>query len=181
MSIITYNGLVDLVKQGVIESCDLANVNAASVDLTLGRWIWLEEATGATVDLASKGTPHLFKHDLIEDGPYALGPGEFALAQTQQVFHLPNDVAFEFKLKSSLARSGLDHFLAGYADPGWHGSVLTLEYKNCLQFHRLTLSYGMKCGQAVFYRGAPVPKHASYAERGQYNNQTTAQPSLGVR
>jgi dCTP deaminase len=110
-----------------------------------------------------------------------MSPGEFVLAQTQEMFYLPNDLAFEYKLKSSMARNGLNHLLAGHADPGWHGSVLTLEFHNISQFHPLILKTGMKAGQLVFHRGEPVPAEASYAVRGQYNNTDQATASRGLR
>jgi deoxycytidine triphosphate deaminase len=39
----------------------------------------------------------------------------------------------------------------------------------------------MKIGQMVFFRCAPVPDHASYAAKGQYNGDTGAVGSKGVR
>jgi dCTP deaminase len=143
--------------------------------------IWIEDPDKAkSIRLSRKETPDMIRVEMGENG-FELQPGEFCLAQTREVFNLPNDIAFEFKLKSSLARSGLNHLLAGYADPGWHGSVLTLEYHNVWQGHRLVLKPGMPCGQIVLYRGEPVPEHASYARRGQYNDNREAQPSKGVR
>lgn len=79
---------------------------------------------------------------------------------------MPNDLAAEFRLKSSLARAGLDAALAMWCDPGWHGSVLTLELTNALKMHSLRFRPGLKIGQMVFHRGAPVPAHASYAVKG---------------
>ena len=64
-------------------------------------------------------------------------------------------------------------------DPGWHGSVLTLEFVNMTQHHPLKLTAGMKCGQVCFYKHEPVPKDRSYAVRGKYNNSETVTPSQG--
>ena len=178
--LLTYSQLCKLVDNGVIVSVPHEHINGASIDVTLGNRIWTESQNGSTVDLASKQSPRLEAIDLSE-GDYLLRPGEFILAQTQEVFNLPNDIAFEFKLKSSVARSGLNHLLAGYADPGWHGSVLTLELHNTLQYHQLRITAGLKIGQIVFYRGLPVPHDRSYAVRGQYNNSQAAQPSKGIR
>lgn len=71
--------------------------------------------------------------------------------------------------------------VAHNCDPGWYGSVLTLEFKVNLNYHRLRLRPGMKCGQVVFERGEMVPDHASYAVRGRYNGDTQVQASKGVR
>lgn len=180
MSLITYDGLVELVDQGVVTGVEPEQINGASIDVRLGPTIWIEDARGGVVDLAAKESPTLRLYDL-SCGAYALRPGEFILAQTREQFNLPTDVAFEFKLKSSLARSGLGHLLAGHADPAWHGSVLTLEYQNCLQHHTLLIRNGMKAGQIVFHRGEPVPDEHSYAARGQYNQCAASTPSRGLR
>lgn len=178
--LLTYSQLCKLVDQDVISGLSSRDqVNGASIDLTLGRWLYLESPKGHVVDLAAKQTPTTYRHDLYER-PYTLQPGEFVLAQTRELFNLPNDMALEYKLKSSLARAGLNHLLAGWADPGWHGSVLTLELHNVLNHHALLLSPDMKIGQAVFWRGQPVPQQQSYAVRGRYNNNTEAQPSKGA-
>jgi dCTP deaminase len=108
-------------------------------------------------------------------------PSQFLLAHSQEVFNLPCDIACEYKLKSSLARAGLQHALAGWCDPGWHGSQLTLELFNHCRYHDLVLRPNMKIGQMVFFRCAPVPDHASYAAKGQYNGDTGAVGSQGVR
>ena len=99
----------------------------------------------------------------------ALQPGDFVLAETLEMFHLPEDVAALFVLKSSMARAGLEHSQAGFADPHWHGSVLTLELKNITAHHTLLLKPGMRIGQMVFFRVAPVPESKGYGVKGAYN------------
>lgn len=180
MSLITYNGLVELVEQGVIEGVPHDHINAASIDVTLGPVVWVEDTRGGMVWLAEKQAPTMYRYDLAEKS-FHLKPGEFILAQTQEVFNLPNDVSAEFRLKSSAARAGLDQALAVWCDAGWHGSVLTMELRNNLNDHTLVLSHGMKIGQMVFWRGEPVPEDKSYAVRGQYNGDKGAQQSKGVR
>lgn len=179
MSLLTHNELVRLVEDGAIEGVAPENINGASIDLTLADGFWTEGtiSNNAEVRLGRKETPRMNHHT----GRLALQPGEFALAATEQVFHLPNDIAGHYMLKSSLARAGLQHLFAGWADPGWHGSVLTLELVNCLRRHTLVLEPGDKCGQMVFWRGKAVPDHASYANRGSYNGDRHAQPSKGAR
>lgn len=219
MSLLTHLDILDLISAGVIKGADPARVNAASLDVTLGDEILIEDLTRPRrVDLASKGTPamrplpgtdpavryyvhpgspecpahHLADRPRVTHpdgtpaeapaGPeYILRPGDFALAHTREIFHLPDNLAIEYKLKSSLARAGLGHLLAGWGDPGWHGAALTLELVNHLQVHDLILRPGMPIGQVVFWRGRSVPAHASYAARGQYNGDTTVTPSKGLR
>jgi len=84
-------------------------------------------------------------------------------------------------LKSSLARSGLQHLMAGWCDPGWNNSKLTLELTNVTQHHTLLIKPGMKIGQMVFWSCTPVPLDKSYSVTGQYNNQETVTGNKGVR
>lgn len=179
--ILTHNELTALVNSGAIEGVKPEQINGASIDLTLGDVFWVEDYPfehRELVHLGDKETPMM----LQSSGKLILKPGQFCLAQTREVFHLPDNVAAHYMLKSSLARAGLQHLFAGFADPTWNGSVLTLEYVNQLRHHSLVLEPGMKCGQMVFFRGtSPVPPEHSYAVKGQYNNDTKAQPSKGAR
>lgn len=175
---LTYIELNELIDEGCIEGVPRENVNGASIDLTLGSTFWVERRSDTIIDLALKEAPRMQE---IVDKPLFLNPGEFALACTREVFNLPNDVSALFVLKSSLARAGLNHLNAGFADPCWNGSVLTLEYQSALKKNVLKLTPGMKCGQMLFWYGEPVPEEASYAVRGQYNGDLIAQRSKGVR
>jgi dCTP deaminase len=122
----------------------------------------------------------MIKHDLVEN-PLFVRPGDFILVQTKETFNLPNDIAAQFLMKSSQARTGLNCLNAGLGDPGWNGSVYTIAMKNEAQYHEFILKVGMKIGQVQFTRVKPVPKDSSYAVKGQYNNTTEATPSRGIR
>jgi len=186
MSLMTYNKLVDLVNNGWLENADPELINGASIDVRLGNMFLLETRAGSGVskyvDLDSKETPRM--HRIALDGDETetmhLHPGQFVLAETTEVFHLPNHVACEFKLKSSAARAGLNHSLAGWGDPGFNGATLTLELQNALESNTLLLRPGMKIGQVVFWEGEPVPTDHSYATKGRYNNQRGPTESKGV-
>ena len=91
---------------------------------------------------------------------------------------VPIDVCGRFMLKSSRAREGLQHLLAGWIDPGWHGSVLTLELKNIRQLHPIGIWPGMRIGQVAFSKMSTVVGF-SYAETGRYNNDRTVMQSRG--
>lgn len=179
MALITYSGILELIKDGVIENFDPNCVNGASLDVRLGSTIWTEQTYGTIVDLQAKQAPSMQELQLTESG-YNLIPGEFILASTIEVFNLPNNVAAEFRLKSSVARAGLDQALAVWCDPGWHGSVLTIELRNNLRNHLLKLRSGQRIGQIIFWQGEPVPKSESYAVKGKYNLDRRAQPSRGI-
>ncbi len=178
--LLTYTELKELVDAGHIENVPDENINGGSIDLTLAPGFWVESGDSIRpVDLSQKESPRMIFHD---GDKLILTPGEFCLAATEQIFHLPDDIAAHYMLKSSLARAGLGHLFAGYADPTWHGSALTLEFKNELTRHALKLNAGMKCGQIVFFKGtSKVPQERSYAARGQYNLNPKAQPNKGVR
>ena len=178
--ILTYNRLTEIVDEGVLMPVPHAHINASSIDVRLGRYAWVEDERGGIVDLAEKQFPAMHRIDLVAE-PLVLRPGEWCLAQTVEMFNLPNTISAEFRLKSSAARAGLDQALAVWCDPGFHGSVLTLELRNNLQHHDLLLRYRTKIGQVVFHQGEAVPPMASYAVRGQYNNDAQATQSKGVR
>ena len=181
---LTYNELCGIVDSGYIRGVHQANINGASIDVTLGSRLWVEDTPGGqstVIDLMGKQSPPLQPVDLLKQGYYDLAPGQFCLASTVETFYLPDDLASEYRLKSSLARAGIDAALAMWCDPGWHGSVLTLELTNSLRWHSLRLRPGMAIGQMIFHRGYPVPQSVSYATRGQYNGDASAQPSKGLR
>jgi dCTP deaminase len=178
--ILTHNELVKLVKDGAIENVRNGAINGGSIDLTMGGTFMVESDdryNGGVVDLAAKETPAMRE----VKGPLSLQPHQFCLAHTLEVFHLPHDITGLYVLKSSLARAALNHLNAGFADPGWHGSVLTLEYHNVLRWHSLILREGCPAGQMIFWRGEEVPHEMSYAATGQYNGSKTVQASKGVR
>lgn len=177
--LLTYHELVSLAEHGVIDPVPMDHINAASIDVTLGRWVWTEDPRGGDVKLAEKGVPGMVKHDLLH-ADYSIRPGEFVLAQTHEMFNLPDDIAALFLLRSSMARSGLEHSEAGWADPGFNGSVLTLELRNNLMKHTLVISYGLRVGQMVFFKGDPVPSDRSYRAIGRYNGDSSSQPSKGA-
>jgi dCTP deaminase len=146
-------------------------LNPASYDLRLGDDLLIESAERPD-PVAYPFAQH------SEADPYLLRPGQFVLSSTVEVFSLPDDIAGQFLLKSSRAREGLEHLLAGYCDPGWSGSRLTLELHNSRQLHPVALWPGMKIGQVVFHRMDARPLR-SYRQTGRYNDQPHVQSSLG--
>ena len=150
-----------LCTDGMVQNYDEALVNPASLDLRLGDTIMIESAESLDMRELS-----ITRHTV--ENPYLLRPGQFILAQTIEVFNMPENIAGLFFLKSSRAREGYENLHAGYADPGWHGSVLTLELKNSRQLLPLPLYPGLKIGQMCFFRMSNPPV-ISYAKVGHYN------------
>lgn len=157
-------------RGGMVSPFDPALINPASLDVRLGDTLLIESA----VDDVMVPYP-LAGH--TEENPYLLKPGQFVLACTAETLHLPTDIAAQFMLKSSRAREGIEHLMAGYADPGFHG-VMTLELINSRQLHPVALWPGMRIGQMVFHAMAATPQR-SYAVTGRYNGSPTVQGSLG--
>lgn len=170
MSLISHNELILLQEQGVIQFSDPSLVNAASIDIRLGNKILTEVKPYKQPKVSLKHRDALYMNELTlgEDG-YTLEPGEFILASSLEIFNLPETISAEYKLKSSLARVGLEHLKAGWCDAGWNGSVLTLELVNLTRFHSIQIRPGDKIGQVVFFRHEQVPSNASYAQKGRYN------------
>lgn len=168
--LLSHDELFELIERGVIENAKPDAVNSASIDVHLGGVIMVEDFSSGPqlIDYRRRDKPRMKKVHLHEDG-FVLEPNQFILAQTVEVFHLPLDISAEYKLKSSMARIGLEHLNAGWADAGWHGSVLTLELKNITQCQRILIRPGDAIGQMVFFRHKPVPLERSYATRGRYN------------
>lgn len=174
MSLLSYTELCELVERGVITDVPHEHINAASIDVRLGRDILIERASNRSVILRDRQNLTMESYPIGGSG-YRLDPGEFILAHTLEKFNLPNDIAAEFKLKSSGARIGLNNVLATWADPGWNGSALTLELQNVTRHHSIILHEGDRIGQMLFYRVTPVPADRSYAVRGRYNNDPGVQ------
>jgi dCTP deaminase len=152
----------DLIEQGMVQHHQPELINPASLDLRLGDLIMLESVESHQM------IPLSIKNYTAEH-PYELVPGQFILAQTMETFAMPEHIAGLFFLKSSRAREGYENLHAGYADPGWHGSALTLELKNARQLQSLPIYPGLKIGQMVFFRMSQAPA-LSYAITGSYNN-----------
>lgn len=174
--LLSHRRLMKLVEDGVIMGVNPKQINSASIDLTLGPNLLIEgrgDTESRIVSLKKRTPLYLLPWNLETDGSYRMHPGQFLLAQSEQVFNLPNNISAEYKLKSSMARIGLEHLNAGWCDAGWNGSVLTLELKNMTLHHYIDLDAGVGIGQIVFYEHEPVDDEASYASRGRYNNDRT--------
>lgn len=182
MSLLSVVDFLPLLQAGMLEGYDFKCINAASIDIRLGRYILAEdtdaELLSPRVSLTKREGMRHTVHDL-RDGPFNILPGQFILAQSVEVFNLPNYIAAEYKLKSSMARIGLEHLNAGWCDPGWHGSVLTLELKNVTQDHTIIINEGDRIGQVIFRRCTEVPSDFSYATLGSYNNDKTVTGAKG--
>lgn len=157
--------------QQMVENYHPNLLNPASLDVRLGPRLQVEQRFNPglrTIDIS----------DTTPWRPYMLRPGQFVLAETKEVFNLPDHVAAQFVLKSSRAREGLQHMLAGWCDPGWNGSVLTMELKNVRRWHAVPIWHRMPIGQMKFELMSSRPMR-SYAETGRYNGDRQVTGSKG--
>ena len=96
--LLSYNEICELIEQGVIEFADYNCVNSASLDIHIGDHVLLEADEGSVLVLRDRTPLKTVQHRL----PFDVLPGEFILASSREVFHLPNNISAEYKLKSSI-------------------------------------------------------------------------------
>lgn len=173
-----------LCEGGMVTPFDPALINPASLDVRLGDTLLIESAESPQLK------PYPF-HLHTRENPYNLVPGQFVLGATMETFFFPRHLTAQFMLKSSRGREGSDcigwrlmdlagltHAFAGFCDPGWTGSKLTLELKNNRQLHPVSIWPGMRIGQFEFSLMSQPPE-CSYDQVGHYNNDQTATASKG--
>ena len=152
-------------SSGLVEPFDVEMVNPASIDVTIGDHIKVENDHGEFTDVN------------IKNQDFYMPPGAFILAHTAEYVRIPNNFECVFQLKSSRGREGYEHALAGYIDAGFHGRI-TLELSNLRRFKELPLRAGMRIGQLRFSRLDNLPMRP-YSVTGRYHNATTVEESKG--
>jgi dCTP deaminase len=150
---------------GLVEPFDPDLINPASIDVTLGPEILVENDHGDFTPIS------------IENNEFYMPPGAFVLAATAEYIRVPNNLEAVFQLKSSRGREGYEHALAGYIDPGFHGRV-TLELSNIRRFKELPLRAGMRIGQLRFAKVDAIPMRP-YSLTGRYQGDEGVQISKG--
>jgi len=170
MGILADYEIVTLARRGLVTPYDPALVNPASLDVRLGENLLIElPDTPALVPYSIAGN--------TKEKPFMLQPHEFVLAETLESFKVPNVVAGQLALKSSRAREGIEHLMAGYVDPGYCGR-LTLELQNARCMHPVALWPGMRIGQIVFHKMSLLP-NKDYSVTGRYQGDQKVQASKG--
>ena len=152
-------------QNGMISPYNFNHLSPSSLDLTLGDTILIE-----SVDPSNDGWA-----PLSINSTYNVTPQQFILATTAETITLPKDVSAQVVLRSSAARAGWDHCLAGWIDPGFSGQI-TLELRNNRQLHSLPIQTGMRLVQLVCFSLSCHPS-LSYASKGNYQHQRGVTPS----
>ena len=133
----------------LVDKYDIDLVNPASIDLRL------------STEFVNLHTGVKFASPILE-----IEPGDAILASTIEYVRIPDWCCATLYLKSSAARRGLDHALAGWIDPGFHGQ-LTLE----LHAHRPVTIEAGKCYVQMVVMKMSAPPERSYQQTGRYNGQ----------
>jgi len=178
--------LIDLCENHqLVTPYDPARVNPASIDLALGReFVNLSERGVWFYDISQprpQGAGYWAEpgQRFWADKVY-LVPGVALLATTAERIRIPDreivcyemdpfdpvEIAActgELRLKSSAARNGLDHALAGWIDPGFDGT-LTLE----LHAHRPIELLAGKCYVQLVVATMLAAPARSYQQTGRY-------------
>lgn len=151
MSVLASQHLRAWAEAGGLEPYNPECINSASVDLCISPTII--QLTTPGIELPCR---------VID-----LWPGLPILATTVEYIKLPDNLAGVIYLKSTWARRGLDHALAGWIDPGFEGEI-TLE----LHAHRpLTINPGDRVVQMVLHR---LIESTDQPYQGKYQGQRGA-------
>ena len=105
----------------------------------------------------------------LRDG-WTVEPGGWILTDVLEIIRVPPNKEAQVILRSSAARRGWDHALAGYVDPGYRG-VLTLEFVNCLRYESLEIRAGMELVQLKISQLDSEPER-DYSQTGRYYGAT---------
>jgi dCTP deaminase len=163
---LAHKWLIPSPKSPMIYPYNPEQVNAASYDVCIGD----------TIKIAREWERWETK-SLKDDYLYQLRQGDFLLTETDNFFNIPRNVSAQFALKSSRGREGYEHLSAGFIDPAWHGSKLTMELFNANP-NPIPIYKGLRIGQIIFTKTNAQPIKA-YDQRGRYNNDNGVRESKG--
>ena len=168
---LNHDAITRLCESGAVKGWHPDCINAASLDLRLGKTILVEARLPygtQRLDYRARDKMNTQTVMLDDDEGFVLAPGQFILAHTMETLDLPDNIAALWRAKSSMGRMAFEHLDAGFVDPGFHGS-LTLEFCNASQYHPIRIRPGDRVGQLVFFRGRAVSAEQSYRAKGNYN------------
>ncbi|MGF1707762.1 dCTP deaminase [Enterovibrio baiacu] len=159
------------------------DISGVTADVTLGNKFRVFSDHGAPyIDLSgpkdevSAQVDKIMSEEIhIADGEaFYLHPGQLALAVTQEIVTLPDDIVGWLDGRSSLARLGLMvHVTAHRIDPGWQGRIV-LEFFNSGRLP-LALRPGMPIGALSFETmSGPADRPYNKRENAKYKNQQGA-------
>ncbi len=168
--ILSDRSIKELIKRGrlVIEPYKEENVQASSIDLTLGGELLFYRS--GCIDLKSENMS-VEKINIPEEG-ILIPPKAFLLATTEEYIKLPENITAFVEGRSSLGRLGLFIENAGWVDAGFEGQI-TLELYNANNCP-IRIYKGVRICQIVLAR---LDAKAEKPYRGKYQGQRGATPS----
>ncbi|MBX3069070.1 MAG: dCTP deaminase [Thermomicrobiales bacterium] len=115
--------------------------------------------------------------EVVEDEPFIMQPGDFALASTIESLELPDDLLGRLEGRSSIARLGITvHSTAAVFEPGWIGTA-TMELSN-LGRMAVALYPGMRiCAFSFETVSSPVSMPYRKKVNNKYAGQMSPRPS----
>ena len=141
-------------------------------DLRLGKNFLVHQPHKADILDPRNIDVDLFK-TVVRDDYFLLQPHSQVLAETVEMFNMPDDVLGIVLGKSTYARLGL-LVNATPIEPGWTNSILTLELAN-LSPLPIKMYVGSGIAQVLFFRGKrPGRTYTEKESGGIYQNQTGA-------
>lgn len=149
-----------------VDPLDDKNIQPASIDLHLDKHFLVFDTTQHYVIDPKKPVDPLMKEiEILEDKPFVLHPGEFALGMIYETTGVSTDMVGRLEGKSSVGRLGLlIHVTAGFLDPG-NSLKMTLELHNTANMPIL-LYYKMPIAQMAFEK-LSCPTARPYASNAQ--------------
>lgn len=175
--------IAGLLDAGVVEGGEYININPASLNVTLSDTFLAEtrhphNGTGfhyTPCDFSLRANAGMTPAFTTVHDQIILEPGAFCLASIKEKLNLPTDICCDVMLRSSAARMGIQHLLAGWGDPGYSGH-LTLELRNVLRYHAVRLRAGDCIVQLRFHRIKPLAEAHTYAAKsGKYSGDVGPQ------
>ena len=135
------------------------NIGPASVDLRLGDMI----KVSGKVSKEGENEVQSYGFKVSEEG-FTFHPRYFYLCSTVEYVKVPKTHAGFVNMRSSLARRGLGHKMAGFIDPGFEGEI-TLELSADIPVH---VSFRERIVQIVYVR---LTEESEKGYEGKYKGQ----------
>lgn len=125
--VLSHQQLVRLARRGIVVGVNEENIGPASIDLTIdGKFLVPAVYQGDRIGRPAEGKgPEM----IAIEGSVILDPGDVCLVATNEKVCMPSYLCAHLFTRSTIGRCFLNHQLAGWIDPGFHGAI-TLEFKN---------------------------------------------------
>ena len=158
-------------KEFNITPCQLDNIQASSIDLTLGESIEVpKNSLTISPPYPSRDEIRNFYDKEVISQDYILAPGKFILGQIQETIELSDKLVGNIQNRNSLIRLGINVGLSSYINPGYKGKLpVTIHNIGTFDFK---LTPGMRICQLVLTETSGVVLDYSRREDAKYHAET---------